>query len=264
MSPTAPIDPLAHNRAAWDAQVAAGNRWTQPVSSDEVAGARAGDWQVVLTPTVPVPRGWFGDLRGKRVLGLASGGGQQGPLLAAAGAEVTIFDNSPAQLAQDRLVADRDGLTIATVQGDMRDLSAFADASFDLVFHPCSNAFVPAVRPVWREVARVLRPGGELLAGNTNPVVYTADLARERAGEMTMKYAIPYSDLDHQDDPEVRAMLERGEPVSFGHTLEDLIGGQLDAGLVLIGFYEDRWTTASEPVHRFLPCYFATRARRPA
>jgi 2-polyprenyl-3-methyl-5-hydroxy-6-metoxy-1,4-benzoquinol methylase len=129
MSPTAPIDPLAHNRAAWDAQVAAGNRWTQPVSSDEVAGARAGDWQVVLTPTVPVPRGWFGDLRGKRVLGLASGGGQQGPLLAAAGAEVTIFDNSPAQLAQDRLVADRDGLTIATVQGDMRDLSAFADAS---------------------------------------------------------------------------------------------------------------------------------------
>ena len=258
-----PIDPRSYNRTAWDGMVAAGNEWTRPVSSDEVARARTGDWQVVLTPTRPVPAAWFGDLRGKRLLGLASGGGQQGPLFAAAGAEVTIFDNSPAQLVQDRAVAARDGLAITTVEGDMRDLSAFADASFDLVFHPCSNAFVPDVRPVWREVARVLRPGGELLAGMTNPVVYTADLAAERDGVMRMKYPIPYSDLDHLDDPDVQAMLDRGDPVSFGHSLDDLIGGQLDAGLVIVGFYEDRWLTATEPVHRFLPCYFATRARRP-
>lgn len=242
--------------------VAAGNEWTLPVSAEAVARARAGDWQVVLTPTKPVPASWFGELRGKRVLGLASGGGQQGPLFAAAGAEVTIFDNSPAQLAQDRAVAERDGLTIVTVEGDMRDLSVFADASFDLVFHPCSNAFVPDVRPVWREAARVLRPGGDLLSGVTNPVVYTSDLAAEREGIARMKYAIPYSDLDHLDDPEVRAMLEGGAPVSFGHSLDDLIGGQLDAGLMITGFYEDRWLSAPEPIHRFLPCYFATRAQR--
>lgn len=256
-------DVRAYNRAAWDAAVQQQNEWTVPVTSDQVARARAGDWEVVLTPMRPVPRAWFGELRGARVLGLASGGGQQCPLFAAAGAEVTVFDNSPAQLAQDRAVAARDGLTLATVEGDMRDLGAFADASFDLIFHPCSNAFVPDVRPVWRECARVLRPGGALLAGATNPVVYTADLARERDGVMQMKYAIPYSDLAHLDDPEVRALHERGDPVSFGHTLDDLIGGQLDAGLVITGFFEDRWTTAPEPVHRFLPCYFATRALRP-
>jgi hypothetical protein len=62
----------------------------------------------------------------------------------------------------------------------------------------------------------------------------------------------------------VRALPVRGDPVSFGHTLEDMIGGQLDAGLAITGFFEDRWTTAPEPIHRFLPCYFATRAVRPA
>jgi hypothetical protein len=54
-------------------------------------------------------------LAGIEVLCLASGGGQQGPILAAAGAKVTVFDNSANQLVQDRLVADRDGLTIETV-----------------------------------------------------------------------------------------------------------------------------------------------------
>jgi 2-polyprenyl-3-methyl-5-hydroxy-6-metoxy-1,4-benzoquinol methylase len=70
------------------------------------------------------------------VLCLASGGGQQGPILAAAGARVTVFDNSPQQLAQDRFVARREGLTLETVEGDMRDLSVFADVSFDLIVHP--------------------------------------------------------------------------------------------------------------------------------
>lgn len=257
------IDIRAYNRAAWDRMVRAGNQWTVPVTTEEVERARRGDWSVVLTPTTPVPRAWFGDLAGRRILGLASGGGQQGPLFAAAGAQVTILDNSPAQLAQERLVAERDGLTIETVEGDMRDLSRFADESFDLVFHPCSNAFVPDVRPVWREAFRVLRPGGELLAGFTNPVVYTADLALERTGVMQMKYAIPYADVDHLDDPEVKKFQDAGEPLNWGHTLDDQIGGQLAAGFVLTGFFEDGWTGAPEPVHQFVKCYIATRARKP-
>src|SRR5205085_1973198 len=100
---------------------------------------------------------WFPPVAGLEVLCLASGGGQQGPILAAAGARVTVFDNSPNQLAQDRLVADREGLALETVRGDMADLAAFPDARFDLIVHPCSNMFVPDVRPVWREAFRVLR-----------------------------------------------------------------------------------------------------------
>jgi 2-polyprenyl-3-methyl-5-hydroxy-6-metoxy-1,4-benzoquinol methylase len=149
------MDIFNYNRDAWNHQVAKGNRWTVPVGPDEVAAARQGDWQIVLTPTQPVPRSWFPPLAGLEVLCLASGGGQQGPILAAAGANVTVLDASPAQLEQDRRVADREGLELRTVQGDMADLLFPADR-FALIFHPCSNGFVPDVRPVWREACRVL------------------------------------------------------------------------------------------------------------
>jgi ubiquinone/menaquinone biosynthesis C-methylase UbiE len=91
-------------------------------------------------------------------------------VLAAAGAAVTVFDNSPAQLGRDREVADREDLAIRTVLGDMRDLSALPDAGFDVVFNPVSNVFCPDLAPVWREAFRVLRPGGILLTGFMTPI----------------------------------------------------------------------------------------------
>ena len=72
-------------------QVEAGNKWTIPVSSDDISAARRGDWDIVLTPTKPVPHQWFSVLTDLDVLCLASGGGQQGPILAAAGANVTAM-----------------------------------------------------------------------------------------------------------------------------------------------------------------------------
>lgn len=252
------MDIRAFNERAWDRQVAAGNRWTLPVGSEEIARARAGEWSVVLTPTRAVPREWFGDLAGRDVLALASGGGQQACVLAAAGANVTVFDNSPAQLAQDRMVAGRDGLSVKLEQGDMADLSRFADASFDLIFHPCSNGFVPDVRPVWRECARVLRPGGRLLAGIVNPTLYLFDEDEVDRGEFVARYALPYSDVVSRTSEHVARMEVAGEPLSFSHTLDDQIGGQLDAGLLLAGFFEDRWP--SHPLDRFFAPCFATLA----
>src|SRR5690349_9128844 len=94
-------DPLEHNRRAWNRDSSAGLRWSVPVAADVVERARHGDWSVILTPDTPVPRDWFGDLAGARVLCLASGGGQQAPILAAAGADVVSFDLSDEQLARD-------------------------------------------------------------------------------------------------------------------------------------------------------------------
>jgi SAM-dependent methyltransferase len=255
-----PMDIRTFNRDAWDRQVEQHNRWTVPVGAEVIAAARLGRWEVYLTPEKPVPREWFGEVRGRDVLCLASGGGQQGPVLAAAGARVTVYDNSPLQLARDREVAGREGLELATVQGDMRDLSGFADASFDLVFHPCSNLFVPEVRPVWREAFRVLRPGGALLSGFASPVLFLFDAEKEQQGALEVRYSLPYSDLEVRTPAELEAMRERGEPMEFGHTLQDLIGGQLDAGFVLTGFYDD--TSREARLGTLIPTFLATRASR--
>ena len=83
------------NKEAWDRLVDKKNRWTRSVTSAEIAQARKGHWSLLLTPTKPVPAAWYPELRGLRVLCLAGAGGQQGPVLSAAGAIVTVFDNSP-------------------------------------------------------------------------------------------------------------------------------------------------------------------------
>jgi SAM-dependent methyltransferase len=256
------VDVVKHNRRAWDQEVRNGNDWTIPVDAKRVARARRGDWTIVLTPNKPVPKAWFPDLAGTEVLCLASGGGQQGPLLAAAGAAVTVFDNSPNQLGQDRLVAEREGLDIATVQGDMADLSCFGDETFDLIVHPCSNCFSETVRPVWRECYRVLRPGGVLMAGFANPLLFCFDKEREiQEGVLEVRYAVPYSDVTSLSKAE-RAELGPDEPLCFGHSLEDQIGGQLDAGFVLTGLYEDLHQADDVSV-AFFPGFLATRAVKP-
>jgi SAM-dependent methyltransferase len=254
------VDVVAFNRDAWDLEVLAGNDWTLPVDSARVERARAGDWSIVLTPRRPVPREWFGELEGASVLCLAAGGGQQGPILAAAGAIVTVFDNAPRQLAQDRFVAERDGLELATVQGDMADLSGFGDGTFDLIVHPCSNCFSEVVRPVWRECWRVLRPGGTLLAGFANPLLFCFDKERELEGVLELRYPVPYSDVTSPGAE--REALAPDEPLCFGHSLEDQIGGQLDAGFVLVGLYEDFHQEGDVTVPYF-PAFLATRASKP-
>jgi SAM-dependent methyltransferase len=229
------------------------------VGPDVIEAARRGRWEVLLTDTIPVPRGWFPELDGADVLCLASGGGQQAPTFAAAGANVIVLDNSPKQLAQDRLVAERESLDLKTVEGDMADLSMFADESFDLVFHPVSNLFAPEVRPVWAEAFRVLRRGGVLLAGFLNPAVYIFDLElADRDGELRVRHALPYADATSLDEEEVERKIDRGEPLEFSHTLDDQIGGQIEAGFVVAGLYEDRHR--DDPIAAYMPTFIATRA----
>lgn len=259
------MDIRAYNREAWDRQVANGNPYTVPVSHDVIEAARRGEWSVILTDARPVPASWFPPLAGRDVLGLACGGGQQCPIFAAAGARVTVFDNSPAQLGRDREVANREGLALRTVEGDMADLSVFAGESFDLVFHPVSNLFASSVRPVYSEATRVLRRGGILMAGFMNPDVYIFDReAIDGRGVLEVKYHLPYNDAEHLSPDELARMIEQGLPLEHSHTLEDQIGGQCDAGLVITAFYEDRFLPQGGDIpSRFMPCFYATRAVKP-
>ena len=255
------VDIRAYNRTAWNMQVDGGeNPWTKPAGPDVIALARQGAFSILLTENIPVPREWFPPLKGLDVLALACGGGQQGPVMAAAGANVTVFDNSPRQLDRDREVAEREGLVnLRTVEGDARDLSVFADASFDMIFHPVSNLFIPEVRPIWQESFRVLRPGGLMLSGFVNPVFYIFDIYQAEQGVIEVKYKLPYADIDH---PEMaQPQMEKNLPLEYGHSLTDQLAGQTDAGFHIIGVYEDRH--AGLAMSEYTPTYMATRSLKP-
>lgn len=230
---------IDENRKIWDRRAENNDIWSTPVSTEMTDRARKGDWSIVLTPEKPVPMHWFPDkLEGKKVLCLASGGGQQGPILAAAGADVTVFDNSKKQLEKDEFVAQRDNLRIKTVQGNMQDLSVFEDESFDCIVHPWSNGFVDDIRPVWKECARVLKKNGLLLSGFGNPVSCIFNVGKFEQGIFEVTNRIPYADVDHMDDPEIKEIAE-ADGYLWSHTLEDQIQGQIEAGFAIVGFYED-------------------------
>jgi SAM-dependent methyltransferase len=245
------MDLIERTRQAWNRESRKGSRWTMPVTPDVIRAARTGNWTVVLTPTKAVPAAWFPELSGKAVLCLASGGGQQAPVLAAAGADVVSFDLSDEQLRKDSDVAERENLALRCVQGDMADLSVFDSASFDLIFHPISNVFVPDVNAVWRECFRVLKPGGQLLAGFMNPSFFLFDHdVAERTGALVVTHSLPYVALNSEND----------RAAEFSHSLEDQLGGQLAAGFTVLGLYEDHWPDGTSPLNRFCPVAIATRA----
>ena len=243
------------NARTIDRWIEAGWEWGTPISHEIYQAAQRGAWDVLLTPTKPVPHAWFGELRGKRVLGLASGGGQQMPIFTALGTQCTVLDYSERQLESERMVAQREGYDIRIIRADMSQPLPFADGEFDLIFHPVSNCYVREVKPIWRECFRVLCPGGTLLAGLDNGMNYIFD-----DDERMLANALPFDPLAN---PEHMAQLEASDSgILFSHTLEEQIGGQLEAGFVLTGLYED--TNGEGRLHEFnVPTYIATRSVRP-
>ena len=243
------------NARTIDRWIEAGWEWGTPIYHEIYQAAQRGQWDVLLTPTKTVPHAWFGELRGKRVLGLASGGGQQMPIFAALGADCTVLDYSEKQLESERMVSQREGYDIRILRADMSKPLPFNDSEFDLIFHPVSNCYVREVRPIWWECFRVLRSGGALLAGLDNGMNYIFD-----DDERMLINALPFDPLAN---PEQMAQLEATDSgVQFSHTLEEQIGGQLEAGFVLTGLYED--TNGEGRLHEFhVPSYVATRAIKP-
>ncbi|WP_272690064.1 class I SAM-dependent methyltransferase [Providencia sp. PROV152] len=254
-------DFLTSNRKAWDKQAQQQQPWSIPVDSQTIAKAKQGDWQIHLTPS-PLPKAWLGDIKGKRILCLASAGGQQAPILAAAGADVTVFDLSDKQLEQDRQVAIRDNLKLETVQGDMRDLHLFTDNSFDLIFHPISNLYIPDVNPVWQECQRVLKPQGRLLSSFFNPVVFIGDRDPQLREQQLIKpiYKLPFSEIEVLTEEQISLKQHNEEAFVFGHSLTDLIGGQINAGFNIAGFLEDWQPNPRFVIDNYLPTFLATLA----
>ncbi len=240
------------NASTIDRWVEEGWEWGKPISHETFLAAGRGHWDVLLTPTKPVPHAWFGELKGKRILGLASGGGQQMPIFAALGGECTVLDYSERQLASERMVAEREGYAISIVRADMTKPLPFPDETFDLIFHPVSNCYIREVRPVWRECWRVLKPGGTLLSGVDHYVNFIVD-----EDEREIVNHLPFDPLT---DETQRSKLEAdGAGFQFSHSLEEQIGGQLEAGFTLLDLYED--TNGVGRLHELnIPTFLAMRS----
>ena len=243
------------NAKTVDGWVEEGWEWGTPLTHEEYLAARQGDWQMLLTPLRPVPKAWYPPLTGRRVLGLACGGGQQMPVFTALGAQCTVLDYSLKQLESERMVAQREGYEIEAVRADMTKPLPFVDGSFDLIFHPVSNCYIEEVLPVWRECFRVLKPGGRLMAGMDNGFNYLTDW-----DDPVIRYRLPYNPLKD------KALFERAlageDGIQFSHTLDEQIRGQIQAGFSLLDLYED---VASDGISaKFnVPAYWATLAQKP-
>lgn len=209
-----------------------GWEWGKPIDHQVYMKAAAGEWDVYLSPTKPVPHAWFCDFNGAKILGLASGGGQQMPIFSALGAECTVLDYSQEQLNSERLVADREGYTINIVRGDMTKPFPFDDESFDLIFHPVSNCYIKDVQHVWTECARILKKGGILLAGLDNGMNFLWD-----ESESKMIFKLPFDPTI--DEQLMKVSMENNWGVQFSHTIEEQIDGQLRAGFTLTNVFQD-------------------------
>ena len=245
------------NSRTWDRWAENGSEWSVPISHEEYLRALRGDWGVLLTPMKPVPKEWFPPLAGCRLLGLASGGGQQMPVFSALGAECTVFDYSDRQLGSERMVAEREGYRITIVKGDMTRPLPFGDGSFDLIFHPVSNCYIEDVRPVWNECFRVLKRGGVLLAGMDNGLNFLFN----DYDRLLVENPLPFNPLK---DPALYAeLMKNDDGLQFSHTLEEQIGGLPEAGFRRTDVYEDRDRPGRGRLRDFAPTYFATRAVKP-
>lgn len=243
------------NSQVIDRWVEEGWEWGVPITHEVYENAKNGNWDVVLTPTKPVPHSWFGDLERKKVLGLASGGGQQMPIFASLGAQCTVLDYSQKQLDSEAMVAQREGYEIEIIKADMTQPLPFPDNSFDLIFHPVSNCYIEKVEPVFAECYRILKPGGVLLCGLGNEVNY---LVNEE--ETVISTAMPFNPLINEDQ---RKLLEDEDcGMQFSHNMEEQIGGQLKAGFLLTDLYGD--TNGEGRLHEMnIETYIATRAVKP-
>ncbi len=240
------------NKETIDKWIEEGWEWAKSISHEEYIDAKNGNWNVLLTPTVPVPHEWIGNIKDKKILGLASGGGQQMPIFNALGAKCSVIDYSSKQIESEYKVAKREGYTIEAIEGDMSKKLPFNDETFDIVFHPVSNCYVEDVQHIFNEAYRVLKKGGTFLAGLNNEINYIVD-----QNEKEIVWKIPFNPL--KDEKAKEFMVKENAGMQFSHNMTEQIGGQLKAGFTLVDIYED--TNGFGRLHELnIKTYIATKS----
>ena len=246
------------NAKAWDQEAVNGNAWARIVDEEEINNARNGNVHLRVTIDKNIPLSWIEPLKGKHVLSLGGGGGQQTPLLAAYGCQTECVDRSSGMLERDRAALEKYKLKAILHNLDMTDLSPIPSSSFDGIVSPVSMNFVSNIQKVFSEAARILKKGGIFIFGIANPALYMFDDIKLAKGRMKIKYTLPFSDDKSLSSKELKKRIMKGDTVEYSHTLESIIGGVTEAGFSITGFFSDG--TSFEPIDSFLQdCYLAFR-----
>ena len=243
------------NRRAWDRLASEESRFAKVATDEECA-----------QPLLALDRrGWLpGSVTGLDVLCLASGGGWQAILYAAAGANVTVVDVSPEMLRLDEREAKRRNLSVRIVEASMDDLAPLDDEAFDVVHQPVSTCYVPKLADVYAEAARVLRGDGLYISQHKQP---TSLQIVERDRHDRYVIGVEYYHADPLPEVPDRSYREAGAR-EYLHRWEDLVGGLCRAGFVIEDLTEPvRADPRAKPGDfrhrgRFVAPYLRIKARR--
>lgn len=247
-----------HNQRWWNKLASHGYEACIPILDLTPKTARAGI----------DPCGYLKRVRGKRVLCLACGGGQQSAHFGVLGARVTVVDLAPKQLEKDQEAARHYGYPIETVVGDMRDLSMVPSASFDIVCQGFSIMFVPDLQVVYRQVARVLKPGGIYCVVHCHAIGYEVEPEQwTKDGYPVKRRYLDTGPIKFNFKEPFEKTLE-APLLQYAHTYEQAVQGLFDVGLQLIGYRDiqtgDPQAAPGTPGHRadILPEYYELWARK--
>lgn len=227
------IDNLVENNADW----------TASATKEQLNDARQGNLTLKFFEK-KVPKEWLEDIKGKKVLCLAGAGGLQAPLLACAGADVTVIDISNKMLEKDRKIAIRENLKIDIIKGNMCELSMFGDNYFDYIINPPSLMYIPELSVVFKECYRVLNKGGVFIMMAPNPINYVCDYINDdQGGYYKVVHRMPFCSKDY----------DNSDWIEYGHTMEDYLGRMIEVGFVINGYVECQMEDITE-------LHFMTRA----
>lgn len=228
------------------------------ISHEDYIAAENGDLNVSLAGARFVPREWFTELKGKKVLALACGGGQQCPVFAAHGASVTVTDISDQQLANERYVAQREGYEINIVKADLSKPFPFEDNFFDMIFNPVSNCYIEDIIPMWWECARVIKPGGILMMAFVKEELFIFDPDFMNEDVLISRHSLPFYPIKDLSEEELEKKQSERKPLAFSHTLTEQIGGLIKAGFEITDIYED--CDGGGLIDKYMNSYVAVRA----
>ena len=232
-------DYVSFNAAAWDNTNECLVDWTTAISHEDYIEAKKGAINVSLAGIKKVPKEWFPELKGSAVLALACGGGQQCPVFAAHGAEVTVTDISNNQLKKEEFVSKREGYDIHIVKADLSKPFPFADNSFDMIFNPISNCYIEDIMPMWSECARVIKAGGVLMMAFVKEEHFLFEPDFKNEDFLITRHSLPFNPLRDLSEEQLKQKQDAQMPLAFSHTLTEQIGGLIKAGFEITDIYED-------------------------